>query len=148
MNLGGNMDNVLYLIHYRTKDLQSGLRIFPSTVRQYFVTNYPHPLLHNHRSDGKSIYKGRGASFQFKVINNEVFILALNEGVEFAYSFQWPLKIIIPLGRNGQVAKLELASKIETQASFRETEMWCYRNLSPYIALNQTKYLSFRKIVL
>jgi Cas6b C-terminal domain/Cas6b N-terminal domain len=134
------MDNALYLIHYKTKDLPSSSRIFPSTVRQYFVTNFPHPFFHNHLPDGKSIYRSRGAPFQFKVINNEVYILALNEGVNFADSFQWPDFITMSLGRSNVVVELELASKITKQARFLSSEMRCYRNISPYMALNQDKH--------
>lgn len=134
------MVNNLYFIHYKPKGLAQDLMLFSSTVRQYFVNKHPHPLFHNHLPDGKSIYRSRGAPFQFKVINNEVYILALNEGVDFATSFQWPDAITIPLGRGKIVAELELASKIKKQASFRPSGMWCYRNISPYIALNQDKH--------
>ena len=134
------MTNNLYFIHYKPKGLAQDLMLFSSTVRQYFVNKHPHPLFHNHLPDGKSIYRSRGAPFQFKVINNEVYILALNEGVDFANSFQWPKVITMPLGRGNMVVELELASKITKQASFLPFEMRCYRNISPYIALNQDKH--------
>jgi len=134
------MENNLCLLYYKPKDLPRGVRIFSSSVRQYFADRYKHPLFHNHYSDGRSIYRSRGAPFQFKVINNEVFILALNEGVDFADSFQWPEEIKMPLGRNGLVVGLKLLSKTSKQATFQKTEAQCYRNISPYLALNQNKY--------
>ena len=140
------MDNNLCLLHYKPKDLPNGFDIFSSSVRQYFADNYPHPLFHNHRSDGKSIYRSRGAPFQFKTINNEIFILALNEGVDFANSFQWPKLITMPLGRGNIVVELELVSKTAKQASFQPSEMRCYRNISPYIALNQDKYKAYQSL--
>ena len=84
------MNNNLCLICYEPKDCPKGFGIFSSSVRQYFADNYQHPLFHNHYPDGKSIIRNKGAPFQFKVINNEVLILALNVGVDFANSFQWP----------------------------------------------------------
>jgi hypothetical protein len=137
------MDNNLILIHYRQKNKANSHRIVSNSVRQYFVDNYPHPLFHNHDVTGKSIYRSKGAPFQFKVINNEVFILALNEGVEFAESFQWPNEIKMPLGRTGLVIELELVSKTHRQATFHPTQFQCYRNISPYIALNQEKYKAY-----
>jgi len=133
-------DNLL-LVHY--KHIKNSSRIFSSSVRQYFVDNYPHPLFHNHDVLGKSIYRSKGSPFQFKVINNEVFILALNEGVEFAESFQWPNEMGMPLGRTGLVIELALVSKSKRQATFQPTEFQCYRNISPYIALNQEKYKAY-----
>ena len=50
-------------------------------------------------NDIVTIYRSKGAPFQFKVINNGVFILALNKGVDFAKSFQWPNEIKMPLGK-------------------------------------------------
>lgn len=138
-----NTDNNLLLIHYKHRNLSKSLRIFSSYVRQYFADNYSHPLFHNHQPDGKSIYRSKGAPFQFKVINNEVFILALNEGIDFADSFQWPNKIKIPLGYTGIIAELKLCSKTFKQANFQQTEFLCYRNISPYIALNQDKYKAY-----
>ena len=107
------------------------------------VDNYPHPLFHNHDVTGKSIYRSKGAPFQFKVINNEVFILALNDGVEFADSFQWPKEIKMPLGNTGRYVEFELVSKIPQQASFCEIDFQCYRNITPYIALKQEKYKTY-----
>lgn len=137
------MNNNLSLIHYKSKDVANRHKILSSSVRQYFSDNYKHPLFHNHYPDGKSIYRSRGAPFQFKVINNEVFILALNEGVEFAESFQWPNEIRMPLGRTGLIIELALISKAQRQATFQSTEFQCYRNISPYIALNQDKYKAY-----
>lgn len=140
------MDNNLFLIHYKPKNLPNGFKIFSSSVRQYFADKYPHPLFHNHYPDGKSIYRSKGAPFQFKVINNEVFILALNEGLDFAYSFQWPEVINMPLGRNRLDVELELSSKTTKQASFQQSNFRCYRNISPYIALNQDKHKFYRSL--
>ena len=140
------MDSNLSLIHYKPNNLSCNYRIFSSSVRQYFADNYPHPLFHNHYPDGKSIYRKKGAPFQFKVINNEVFILALNEGVDFAKSFQWPDKIKMPLGRNRMVVELKLLSKTSKQATFQKTEFQCYRNISPYLALNQDKHDVYMKL--
>lgn len=137
------MDKNILLIHYKPKNLSRNYRIFSSSVRQYFADNYPHPLFHNHYPEGKSIYRSKGAPFQFKVINNEVFILVLNEGVDFAKSFQWPDGIKMPLGYTGLFVELELCSKTPKQTSFKQMEFQCYRNISPYIALNQDKYKSF-----
>lgn len=137
------MNDNLTLIHYKPQNITKGYRIFSSSVRQYFADNYPHPLFHNHYPDGKSIYRSKGAPFQFKVINNEVFILAINEGVDFAKSFQWPDEIKMPLGHTGLAVELQLCSKISKQATFRQIEFQCYRNISPYIALNQDKYKSY-----
>ncbi|MEK6575970.1 MAG: CRISPR-associated endonuclease Cas6 [Nitrospirota bacterium] len=134
------MENNLTLIYYKHRNKTNNLRIFSSSVRQYFVDNYPHPLFHNHDVTGKSIYRSKGAPFQFKVINNEVFILALNDGVEFANSFQWPKEIRMPLGHNGRYVELELVSIDPKQASFCETSFQSYRNITPYIALKQEKY--------
>jgi len=140
------MDDNLFLIHYRLKNMTVSYRIFPSSVRQYFVDNYSHPLFHNHHPDGKSIYRSKGAPFQFKTINNEIFILALNEGVDFARSFQWPKSITMPLGRKGVWVEFELSSKTIRQASFQLSDMQCYRNVSPYIALNQDKYKTYQSL--
>ncbi len=140
------MDSTLYLIHYKPKELPDRFKIFSSSVRQYFADKYPHPLFHNHYPDGKSIYRSKGAPFQFKVINNEVFILALNEGVYFSKSFQWPDKIKMPLGRNGLLVELKFLSKTSKQATFQKTEAQCYRNVSPYLALNQNKYGLYLKM--
>ncbi len=137
------MNSNLSLIHYKPKNFRIDQNIFPSSVRQYFADNYKHPLFHNHYPDGKSIYRSKGVPFQFKVINNEVFILALNEGVEFAESFQWPNEIRMPLGRIGLFIELVLASKSKGRATFQPTEFQCYRNISPYIALNQEKYKAY-----
>lgn len=136
-------DNNLILIHYRQENRANSHRIVSNSVRQYFVDNYPHPLFHNHDVTGKSIYRSKGAPFQFKVINNEVFILALNEGVDFAESFQWPNQIKMPLGRTGTAIELELVSKTHRQGTFQPTEFQCYRNISPYIALNQERYKAY-----
>jgi len=140
------MDSTLCLIHYKPKELPNGFKIFSSSVRQYFADKYPHPLFHNHYPDGKSIYRSNGAPFQFKVINNDVFILALNEGVDFSKSFQWPDKIKMPLGRNGLLVELKFLSKTSKQATFQKTEAQCYRNISPYLALNQNKYRLYLKM--
>lgn len=137
------MNNNLLLINYKPKNTTIGYRIFPNSVRQYFADNYLHPVFHNHYADGTSIYRSKGSPFQFKVINNEVFILALNEGVDFAKSFQWPDEIKMPLGYTGLIAELKLCSKTSMQASFKQTEFQCYRNISPYIALNQDKYKAY-----
>lgn len=137
------MNHNLYLIHYSPKNLPRGSGIFPSSIRQYFANNYPHPLFHNHYPDGRSIYRSRGAPFQFKVINDEVCILAINQGVDFARSFQWPNIMRISLGRNGMAIELELTSKIEKEATFRQADMRCYRSISPYIALNQHKHKTY-----
>ena len=134
------MENNLTLIHYKPRSMTTGYRIYSSSVRQYFVNNYPHPLFHNHDPNGKSIFRSKGAPFQFKVINNEVFILALNEGVEFSKSFQWPGEIQMPVGGTGLVAQLELLSSEPKTVSFHPIESQCYRSISPYIALNQEKY--------
>ncbi|MCD4803159.1 MAG: hypothetical protein K8R16_09495 [Anaerolineales bacterium] len=134
-----NMNDNLYLVHYKSGDFPDDFKIFPSSVRHYFVNNSPHPLFHNHYPDGRSIYRSRGVPFQFKVINNEVFILALNEGVDFAKSFQWPESITIFLGRRELAVELKLASKTTKQASFKESDLKIYRNVSPYLALNQEK---------
>lgn len=138
-----NVNNNLSLIHYKPKELPNGFKIFSSSVRQYFVDKHPHPLFHNHYPDGRSIYRSKGAPFQFKVINNEVYILALNEGVDFANSFQWPEKITMPVGHNGLVVELELSSKSTKQANFQQSNFICYRNISPYIALNQDKQKAY-----
>lgn len=140
------MDSNLCLLHYKPKVLPCGFIIFASSVRQYFADKYQHPLFHNHYPDGKSIYRSKGAPFQFKTINNEVFILALNEGVDFAGSFQWPETIIIPLGRREVLVELELSSKTTKQASFQQSNLQCYRNISPYIALTQDKYKSYTSL--
>lgn len=137
------MLNNLFLIHYKPKNIPYNLKIFSSSVRQYFVDKYQHPLFHNHYPDGKSIYRSKGASFQFKVINNEVYVLALNEGVDFSNSFQWPEKIVIPVGYSGLSTELELSSKTTKQASFQLTDVKCYRSISPYIALNQDKQKAY-----
>ncbi len=137
------MNTNLLLIHYKPKDIHGEQQIFSSSVRQYFSDKYKHPVFHNHYPNGKSIYRSKGAPFQFKVINNEVFILAINEGVEFAESFQWPNEIQMPLGQTGLVINLILASKSQRQATFQPTEFQCYRNISPYIALNQEKYKAY-----
>ena len=137
------MNNNISLVHYKPKELHAYQKIFSSSVRQYFADNYRHPLFHNHYPDGKSIYRSKGAPFQFKVINNEVFILAINEGVEFAESFQWPNEIQMPLGKTGLVIELVLASKSQRHATFQPIESQCYRNISPYIALNQEKYKAY-----
>jgi hypothetical protein len=133
----------MYFINYRPINLTQKLNIFSSSVRQYFADTYKHPLFHNHYPDGKSIYRSKGAPFQFKVINNEVFILALNEGVEFAESFQWPNEIKMPLGRTGLTIELALVSKSKREATFQPIAFQCYRNISPYIALNQEKYKAY-----
>lgn len=137
------MNSNLLLIHYKSKDIHAEQRIFSSSVRQYFSDNYKHPDFHNHYPNGKSIYRSKGAPVQFKVINNEVYILAINEGVEFAESFQWPNEIQMPLGQTGLVINLVLASKSQRQATFHPTQFQCYRNISPYIALNQEKYKAY-----
>lgn len=137
------MKDNLVLVHYKHKNIKNNSRIFSSSVRQYFVDNYPHPLFHNHDVTGKSIYRSKGVPFQFKVINNEVFILAINEGVDFAESFQWPNEIKMPLGRTGLFVEFELISKTTKQASFKATEFQCYRSISPYLALNQEKYKTY-----
>lgn len=137
------MGDNLSLIHYKPRNRVISYRIFSSSVRQYFADNYSHPLFHNHNPDGKSIYRSKGAPFQFKVINNEVFILAINEGVDFAKSFQWPDEIKMPLGYTGLVVELKLCSTTSIQANFQQTEFRCYRNISPYIALNQDKYKAY-----
>jgi len=134
------MANNLYFIHYKPKNLSRGCKIFSSSVRQYFADRYQHPLFHNHYPDSRSIYRSRGAPFQFKVINNEVYILALNEGVDFANSFQWPKTITMLLGREQVCVEFELSSKITKRASFQLSDMQCYRNIFPYIALNQDKH--------
>ncbi len=141
------MHSNLYILNYKPKDLPYGFRIFASSVRQYFVDNYSHPLFHNHHPDGKSIYRSKGAPFQFKTINNEVLILALNEGVDFACSFQWPKTIAMPLGRRGVLVELELSSKTTKQASFQQSNLQCYRSISPYIALNQHKCKAYTSLV-
>lgn len=133
----------LSLIHYKPKELPHGFQIFSSSVRRYFADKYPHPLFNNHYPDGRSIYRSRGAPFQFKVINNEVYILALNEGVEFAQSFMWPDAITMPIGNNGFVIELELSSKETKHASYQPSSLKCYRNISPYIALNQDKQKAY-----
>lgn len=138
--MGEKMNNNLSLIHYKPTKLPDGFKIFSSSVRQYFADKYPHPLFHNHYPDGRSIYRSKGAPFQFKVINNEVYILALNDGLEFAHSFQWPDAITMPAGNSGFAIELELSSKITKQASFQQSNLKCYRNISPYIALNQDKH--------
>lgn len=138
-----NIETDLLLIHYKPKELPNGFKIFSSSVRQYFADKHPHPIFHNHYPDGRSIYRSKGAPFQFKVINNEVYILALNEGVDFAKSFQWPEKIAMPIGRNGFAVELELSSRTTKQASFQQSNMSCYRNISPYIALNQDKQKAY-----
>ena len=140
---GKIMSNNLFLIHYKPQNIAIRHRIFSSSVRQYFADNFPHPLFHNHNPDGKSIYRSKGSPFQFKVINNEVFILALNEGVDFAKSFQWPDEINMPLGHTGIIVGLKLCSKTSKQANFKQIEFRCYRNISPYIALNQDKYKAY-----
>lgn len=137
------MDDNLFLIQYTSKNTAISYRIFPSSVRQYFIDKYSHPLFHNHHPDGKSIYRSKGAPFQFKVINNEVFILAINEGVDFAKSFQWPDEIKVSLGNTGIIVELKLFSKTSKQANFQQTEFLCYRSISPYIALNQDKYKAY-----
>lgn len=137
------MNSNLCLINYKPKNLPGSFEIFSSSIRQYFVDKYPHPLFHNHYPDGKSIYRSHGAPFQFKVINNEVFIIALNEGIDFANSFQWPDFLAITLGRSGVSVEFELYSKTIVQANFSESDRLCYRNLSPYIALNQDKHKIF-----
>lgn len=141
------MNNDLYLIHYKPKNRSYGIKIFSSIIRKYFVNTYPHPVFHNHYPNGKSIYRSRGAPFQFKTINNEIFILALNEGVDFARSFQWPKNITITLGRKKEQVEFELSSEMIKQASFRLlSDMQCYRNISPYIALNQDKYKTYQSL--
>lgn len=138
-----NMNDNLYLVHYKSGDLPDDFKIIPSSVRHYFVNNFSHPLFHNHYPDGKSIYRSRGAPFQFKVINNEVYILALNEGVDFAKLFQWPESITIFLGRRELPLELKLASKVVKQASFIQSDFRIYRNVSPYIALNQERQKTY-----
>ncbi|WP_410507515.1 CRISPR-associated endonuclease Cas6 [Methanosarcina hadiensis] len=143
------MNENLCLIHYKPRNLTNNFKIHSGSVRQYFVDTYQHPLFHNHYPNGKSIYRSKGAAFQFKVINNEVFILALDEGADFAQSFQWPQIINMPLGKNQLVVELELFSKTKKQSSFQKSESKYYRNVSPYIALNQKnqkEYLSFSEI--
>lgn len=131
------MSENLCLIHYKPQNLTNNFKIYSSSVRQFFVDTYQHPLFHNHYPDGKSIYRSKGAAFQFKVINNEVFILALGEGADFAQSFQWPSIIEMPLGSNQTVVKLKLLSRTKKQSAFQKSKSKCYRNVSPYIALNQ-----------
>lgn len=63
------MGDNLTLIYYKQQDKMDISGIFSSSVRQSFVDNYPHPLFHNHDVTGKSIYRSKGATFQFKVIN-------------------------------------------------------------------------------
>lgn len=143
------MNENLCLIHYKPRNLSNNFTIFSSSVRQHFADTYPHPLFHNHYPNGKSVYRSKGAAFQFKVINNEVFILALDEGVDFAQSFQWPNIVNMPLGKNQLAVELELFSKTEKQCGFELSKPKYYRNVSPYIALNQKnqkEYLSFSEI--
>lgn len=138
-----NMENNLSLIHYKPKNLPNGFKIFSSSVRQYFADKYSHPMFHNHYPNGKSIYRSKGAPFQFKVINNEVYILAINEGLDFAQNFQWPEAITMPVGSSGFAIELELSSKTQKKASFQQSDLKYYRNISPYIALNQDKQKAY-----
>ena len=76
------MASDLYYIWYTPKDFPNHFQIFSGSIRQYFVNHYPPPFFHNHRLDGKSIYRSRGAPIQFKVINNEICILSLPNDLE------------------------------------------------------------------
>lgn len=138
-------DNLL-LIHYEPKNSNNLISIYSKSVRQFFTEKYPHPLFHNHTPDGKSIYRSRGAPFQFKVINNEIYILALNEGIDFAESFQWPDSFIMLIGKKKVEVEFSLISKEKIPATFNEISFECYRNISPYLALNQEKHKRYLEL--
>ena len=53
----------------------------------------------------------------------------------------------MPLGRKGVRVEFELSSKTTKQVSFQLlSDMQCYRNVSPYIALNQDKHKAYRSL--
>lgn len=134
------MAGELCLIHYKPSTSLHA-PIFSSSVRRYFAQNFPHDCFHNHAPSGGSKY--RGAPVQFKVINEEVYLLGLGEGAAFMKAFQWPLSISIPIGRTGQAADLEFQGARDYEAQFTEGPSHIYRTLSPYLALNQEAYGAF-----
>ena len=139
---GKNMSTELTLVHY--KPLQEGLPpLYSSSLRRCFADRFPHECFHNHTPDGRSRY--RGAPVQFKVINDEVFLMGINEGAAFLTAFQWPQTMEVPIGKTDQIAVLQFIGKRMTPATFSEIEPQAYRSLSPYLPLNQDAFKAFQE---
>ncbi len=134
------MANELCLVQYKPIQIDLPL-IFASSVRRYFAEHFPHDCFHNHAPDGGSKY--RGAPVQFKVINQELYLLGVGEGAPFLGSFQWPELIQIPIGRSSLLVDFRFNSQRAIEAIFSECDQQIYRSLSPYLALNQEAYRTF-----
>jgi len=139
-----SFSNQLTLVNYKPLDDEKILVFYSSSARRFFIDNYPHPLFHNKRSDGKSL--ARGSRIQFKVINGELYILGIGEGAEFLESFHWPDQITFPIGYTGKKIIMSKYLVDVINADFEETDFMSYRTLTPYLALNQSAYEHFKEL--
>ncbi len=134
----------LVLVSYRLVNSLVKSVFYSSSARRFFCKNYPHPLFHNHRPNGKSWI--RGAPVQFKVVNGDLCILGVGDGAEFLRSFNWPKGIFFYINHTKERIDLANPSQRYLTVDFAETEFNTYRTISPYLALNQEAYNNFNKL--
>lgn len=135
----------LCLVHYKPVGREYLSYLCANSARQFFSDQYHHPFFHHHTPNGKSI--ARGAKIQFKLINQELYLLGVGEeGVAFMQSFQWPQEIKIRFGNTMHTVLMTYESLKTDLAKFSLTPSLIYRTISPYLPLNQQAYSRFRKI--
>jgi len=103
-------------------------------LRGYFANLYEEETLyHNHYDNGSSIY--RMPLIQYKVINNDLVIVGLNEGADLVkkeFLKHKEIKIGDKVLKNFET-KLEIKDEVMKV----EEELYTYKFLSPWLPINQ-----------
>ncbi len=116
--------------------------IKPSQLRGYFAKKFPDiDLFHQYNENGENIY--RYPRIQYKNINNNIIIFALNEGID-------PLKKIflevdVLNVENNKIKIIEKNIKVKKDMQLEVLKNYeKYKFITPWVALNQKNYKKYK----
>ncbi len=133
------MINMKYKILNLILKTDEKLTATPAKVRGFIGNSYPeNPILHNHYSNDKFLYSY--PYVQYKIINGEIVIVAIDEGAEL-------IKKIAPELSNLNLDKeYKITEKIIHEKEFDikpSSDEKHYKFLTPWLGLNQNNYQKY-----
>ena len=117
------------------------LQTTPSKVRGFIGNTYEqYPILHNHYGDDKFLYSY--PFVQYKILNNKIHILGIDEGGEILKEIAGDLSKLT-LDRDYEITeKLIFEREVDIKPTSEEMH---YEFITPWIGLNQKNYQKYMK---
>ncbi|HOK80525.1 MAG TPA: CRISPR-associated endonuclease Cas6 [bacterium] len=115
----------------------------PDKLRGYFANRFTdYRLVHNHLGDNKFLYKV--PLIQYKILKQKPFIIGINEGADVLQNIHQDIDLLKIGNVEYQIKEKTIVMRTD---NFGITENnLCYFFLSPWLALNEENYKSYRNL--